>query len=92
MKPKTTPLMRQVLAKVIVTHRRAGTMYRAAGSGERVTLASLHTHGLLVRRTWRGKEGDRDAAHEYEPSPAVQEAMNDPTFAAGIERLARTAS
>lgn len=39
--------------------------YRAAGSGERVTLASLYRQGLLIRRVHRG-EGTLSPAHEYQ--------------------------
>lgn len=39
--------------------------YRAQGNGERATLASLWRAGVLERRTWRGIEGEADAAHEY---------------------------
>lgn len=39
--------------------------YRAAHSGQRVTLASLWRAGILERRAWRGVEGDAAAAHEY---------------------------
>jgi hypothetical protein len=42
-----------------------GEWFRARRNGERVTLASLWTRGLLDRRAWRGVEGDADAAHEY---------------------------
>lgn len=50
----------------------AGRWYRAADSGERVTLASLHGRHFLDRRAWRGIEGERDAAHEYCVSDAVR--------------------
>lgn len=40
--------------------------YRAAGKGQRVTLAFLWRHRkLLERRAWRGVEGEAGAAHEY---------------------------
>jgi len=49
-----------------------GERYRAADSGERVTLASLYRgHGLLVRWAWRGVEGESDAAYEYALDPKV---------------------
>jgi hypothetical protein len=57
----------------------AGRWYRAAGSGERVTLASLFRYGALVRRAWRGEEGARDAAHEYRVSPEMLEALKGAT-------------
>jgi hypothetical protein len=53
------------LRRVILSHR-AGKWYRASGSGERVTLASLYYRKALARRVWRGKEGSRDAANEYQ--------------------------
>ena len=40
-----------------------GEWFRARGSGERVTLASLYRYGLLERRAWRG--GGMNKAHEY---------------------------
>lgn len=69
-----TPLQKQVLATVIrATH--AGQWYRAASSGERVTLASLYYRGLIIRRAWRGVEGQRDAAHEYRAAEPVLAAI-----------------
>ena len=59
-----TTLQRLMLVRVALTEA-DGDWYRARSSGERVTLASLHTRGLLLRRAWRGTEGDRSAAHEY---------------------------
>jgi hypothetical protein len=59
-----TPIQRTVFVKVTLASLR-GERYRAEGSGERVTLASLWRHGLLERWAWRGHEGERDAAHEY---------------------------
>ncbi len=53
-----------------------GERYRAADSGERVTLASLYRgHALLVRWAWRGVEGERDAAYEYSLHPKVKEEL-----------------
>jgi hypothetical protein len=43
----------------------AGQWYRAASSGERVTLSSLHRRALVSRRAWRGADGHADAAYEY---------------------------
>ena len=68
-----TPAQRQVFARVIRATLDA-RWYRAAGSGERVTLASLYRHGLVARRAWRGVEGQADAAHEYSATPAVMAA------------------
>lgn len=56
--------MKEVLRSVFAATTR-GQWYRAASSGERVTLASLYRHGALQRRAWRGNEGEADAAHEY---------------------------
>jgi hypothetical protein len=46
---------------------------RALNQGERVTLAALHSKGLLARRAWRGHEGSPNAAHEYMVALVVQE-------------------
>lgn len=73
---KLTDRQRSVLAAVWRAHA-AGTWYRAADSGERVTLASLHRNGLLARRAWRGIEGESNAAHEYCVSAKVAESAND---------------
>ena len=63
-----TRLQKRVLHKVaIATHR--SSWYRAEGNGERVTLASLYKIGLLSRRAWRGREGEPDAANEYQLNP-----------------------
>jgi len=84
---KLTSRQKAVLTKVIVATRR-GAWYRAGdvkddgrlhGHGERVTLASLHSRGLLVRRAWRGVEGERDAAHEYQAPPFVLDVLRDVT-------------
>lgn len=59
-----TDKQRETLRRCIHAARR-GEWYRASGSGERVTLASLYRRHLLERRAWRGVEGDPNAAHEY---------------------------
>lgn len=73
-----TDWQRQVF-NVVAGHHLRGHWYRAAGSGERVTLASLYRAGVLERRAWRGTEGAADAAHEYrlthEAERAVKEAL-----------------
>lgn len=51
---------------------------RAVDHGERVTLASLHTRGLVRRNAWRGSEGERDAAYEYQATEQVMEAAREP--------------
>jgi hypothetical protein len=51
---------------------RCGGWYRAATSGERVTLASLYRKGILERQAWRGNEGDSNTAHEYKVSFVVR--------------------
>ncbi len=76
-------LQRQTLARVAMAHAGAG-WYRANSSGERVTLASLHTRGLLIRRAWRGVEGDRDAAHEYRLHALLRELL--PVARAKLQR------
>ena len=65
-----TPNQKQVLATVIRATE-AGRWTRASDHGERVTLASLYYRSLLVRRAWRGIEGERDAAHEYRAAEQV---------------------
>ena len=59
-----TKLQRYVFG-VVSAHHLRDLWYRAAGSGERVTLASLYRAGALQRRAWRGNEGEADAAYEY---------------------------
>jgi len=63
-RPSLTDLQRETLRRIALAEA-SGAWYRAASSGERVTLASLHSHGLVIRQAWRGVEGERDAAHEY---------------------------
>lgn len=64
---KHTPTQLQVLVLLtVIRATRQGNWYRAASSGQRVTLASLYRHGYLTRRAWRGVEGEADAAHEYQ--------------------------
>lgn len=67
---KLTARQKETLARCLRA-RENGGWYRAAGSGERVTLASLYGHGILVRRAHRGIEGSANAAHEYRPSELV---------------------
>ena len=62
---KLTKLQRYVFG-VVSGHHLRGLWYRAASSGERVTLASLFRAGVLKRRAWRGNEGEADAAYEYQ--------------------------
>jgi hypothetical protein len=71
-----TPRQKQVLATVVRTTV-SGHWYRAASSGERVTLASLYYRGLLVRQAWRGIEGQRDAAHEYKAGAHILKAVEE---------------
>ncbi len=63
-----TPRMREVFRDVALANRN-GMWYRAAHRGQRCTLAYLFRHGAIVRRAWRGKEGDAAAAHEYAVAP-----------------------
>ena len=74
MTAKFSEQQKQVLAKVIV-ETQAGRWYRAKSSGERVTLASLHRGLYLDRRAWRGVEGQADAAHEYQVTRGVLDAL-----------------
>lgn len=69
-----TPNQRRTLAAV-VRATAAGRAYRASSCGERVTLASLFARGLLERRAWRGLEGERDAAHEYQAAAVFMDAI-----------------
>lgn len=67
-----TSRMAQV-ARTVARHCAAtGGWYRAAGNGERVSLAALWRAGVLERRAWRGVEGEADAAHEYRPVAAIR--------------------
>jgi NADPH-dependent ferric siderophore reductase len=74
---KLTTRQVRVLLKVVAVaaharaHSPASPWYRAADQGERVTLASLHAHGLLDRRVWRGSGAS--AAHEYQPVSELAE-------------------
>lgn len=66
-----SPNQRNAARHVGRTHA-AGGWARARTSGERVSLASLARRGVLIRRPWRGEEGDPDAAYEYRLSPAIE--------------------
>lgn len=73
-----TFLQRRSLVRCLaVMHAGADSWYRAASSGERVTLASLYRKGLLVRRAWRGHAGEADAAYEYRADPRVKEVWDE---------------
>lgn len=65
---KLSQLQTQVLYKVLTS----SGWYRAASSGERVTLASLYYRQLLVRRVWR--ESKTAPAHEYQAHLKLREA------------------
>jgi hypothetical protein len=69
-----TKLQRSVLG-VVSAHHLRGLWYRAASSGERVTLASLYRAGVLRRRVWRGNEGEADAAYGYQLTPEAEQAL-----------------
>lgn len=69
-----TELQKLVLSRVAAATLR-GEWYRAARNGERVTLASLLRAGAVVRRVWRGRAGNANAAHEYQLSDAAIAAM-----------------
>lgn len=71
-----TKLQRHVF-RVVAAHHLRGFWYRAAGSGERVTLASLYRAGVLTRRAWRGKDGEADAAYEYRLASAADQALRE---------------
>lgn len=82
MKELTAP-QRQTLARV-VRATAAGQWYRAADSGERVTLASLHNNRrLLNRRVWKeskaaAERGEYSSpAHEYQAIGVVMRVALD---------------
>jgi hypothetical protein len=80
-----TDRQREVTARVIQEWQSGHRWYRAAGSGERVTLASLHRAGVLHRRVWRGVEGESNAAHEYRPS---NDLLTELARASGVSQVA----
>lgn len=69
-----TKLQRYVFG-VVSAHNLRGLWYRAAHSGERVTLASLYRAGVLQRRTWRGSEGEANAAYEYRLTELAEQVL-----------------
>jgi hypothetical protein len=69
-----TKLQRYVMG-IVTAHHLRGRWYRADGSGQRVTLASLYRAGALKRRAWRGNEGEADAAYEYRLTPEAEQAV-----------------
>jgi hypothetical protein len=69
-----TKIQRYVL-DIVSAHHLRGLWYRAATSGERVTLASLYRAGALMRRAWRGNEGEADAAYEYRLTEVAEQAL-----------------
>lgn len=77
-RPRTqlSALQRQTLVRAMRATAQ-GVWIRALTSGERVTLASLHTRGLLVRRVWKesrvaAARGDYSSpAHEYQVAPEL---------------------
>lgn len=78
-----TDLQRRALGEAVRRTRRgewlrSGELAQLTGQhvrGAAVTLASLHTKGLLTHRAWRGKDGEANAAYEYQASPAVLEEL-----------------
>jgi single-stranded DNA-binding protein len=69
-----TKLQRYVFG-IVSAHHLRDRWYRAASSGERVTLASLYRAGALTRRPWRGNEGEADAAYEYRLTEVADQAL-----------------
>lgn len=67
---------KKLLAPVLV-ETWAGRWYRAQDHGERVTLAALYRKRLFDRRPWRGIEGERDTAYEYQAGAALLEAARE---------------
>jgi hypothetical protein len=87
---RLTERQRVVFANVIQAHLR-GERYRAANSGERVTLSSLYRRWqLLVRWAWRGREGDSNAAHEYDLHPMIAPFVRREMKIASKKRAERT--
>lgn len=78
-----TKLQRYVFG-VVSARRLRGLWYRAARSGEHVTLASLYRAGMLKRRAWRGNEGEADAAYEYRLTKETDQVLRQ-TLADGIK-------
>ena len=76
-----TKLQRHVFG-VVSAHHLRGLWYRAAHSGERVTLASLYRAGVLKRRAWRGNEGEANAAYEYQLTQEADQVLRQ-TLAGG---------
>lgn len=70
---------REVFAEVFAATRDRTSWFRAKHPGQRVTLASLSRAGVLVRRAWRGIEGEADAAHEYQVSTVALAALKSVT-------------
>jgi hypothetical protein len=79
---KLSDLQRQTLVRVIRATAR-GQWCRALGSGERVTLASLHAKGLLVRQVWKESKSAAarghysSPAHEYQATALVMQAATE---------------
>jgi hypothetical protein len=69
-----TPVAKETLLHV-ARSTFAGEWARARRHGERPSLASLHARGFVIRRAWRGTEGDADAAYEYQLTPELRAAM-----------------
>ena len=84
-----TELQRTVALRVARSQLKADKSdgwYRAASNGERVTLASLYRAGILIRRPHRGKDGEADAAYEYQLAPSVVETFrNSMSITATVE-------
>lgn len=77
-RPALTPVARESLTHVSREHF-AGRWARARRHGERASLAALHARGLVVRRAWRGAEGQADAAYEYRLGPELEAAIRRAT-------------
>jgi hypothetical protein len=77
--------LRSLARCVLATHE--GRWHRAIGSGERVTLASLHKQGLLERRVW--KQSESAAARGDYASPAHEYQVTDAVLAAARETIPR---
>lgn len=58
-------------------HRAGDDPAHGSAAGERVTLASLFQKGLVIRRPWRGVDGEPNASYEYRASDDLMKEAKD---------------
>ncbi len=83
-----TDLQKAALRRVR-SHELAGgadAWFRSETAGDRVTLASLDSRGLLRRRPWRGDGISRDSAFEYRLADELRDALNRKTAERQVAR------